>query len=361
MITRRAPGKLFLAGEYAVLQPGQPAVLVAVDRYLSATVTETSSPTVVFTSSESGDRLHCDRRNGRLLPITQAGPRFDYVLAAARVVERLVVERKIPTRSFEMHTAADDFVAASGTKLGLGSSAAVTVAVIEALTAFYGLQPTRTERYRLAVLATVAVNPAGSCGDVAAATWGGWIAYRSPDRAWVRDLAAERGIEAALRVPWPGASVRVLPPPRRVRLLTGWTGQPASTAAMSGRIRHRLARLPATFHTDSAACVGGLAAALADNDVTAVQHQIRRAAAVLDALDAAAELGIRTPRLDTLCTEAARAGAAAKPSGAGGGDCGIAVVDQKRPDQAADVIRRWNAAGIQPLSLHPLPNPGDAP
>ena len=35
MIRAKAPGKLYIAGEYAVVEPGQPAVLVAVDRYLT--------------------------------------------------------------------------------------------------------------------------------------------------------------------------------------------------------------------------------------------------------------------------------------------------------------------------------------
>ena len=32
MIRTYAPGKLFIAGEYAVVEPGYPAILVAVDR-----------------------------------------------------------------------------------------------------------------------------------------------------------------------------------------------------------------------------------------------------------------------------------------------------------------------------------------
>ena len=31
----RAPGKLYIAGEYAVVEPGFPAVLIAVDRYVT--------------------------------------------------------------------------------------------------------------------------------------------------------------------------------------------------------------------------------------------------------------------------------------------------------------------------------------
>ena len=42
VITARAPGKLFIAGEYAVVTPGEPSVLVAVDRYLTTRLTEST-------------------------------------------------------------------------------------------------------------------------------------------------------------------------------------------------------------------------------------------------------------------------------------------------------------------------------
>ncbi len=44
MIETRAPGKLFIAGEYAVVEAGEPAVLVAVDRFLYVRLHERVSP-----------------------------------------------------------------------------------------------------------------------------------------------------------------------------------------------------------------------------------------------------------------------------------------------------------------------------
>ncbi len=40
MIEFRAHGKLFVAGEYAVVEPGQPSVLIALDRAITAKVRE---------------------------------------------------------------------------------------------------------------------------------------------------------------------------------------------------------------------------------------------------------------------------------------------------------------------------------
>ena len=42
MIEVTTPGKLFIAGEYAVVEPGHPAIIVAVDQFVTVTVEETT-------------------------------------------------------------------------------------------------------------------------------------------------------------------------------------------------------------------------------------------------------------------------------------------------------------------------------
>ncbi|MBF6176595.1 phosphomevalonate kinase [Nocardia blacklockiae] len=355
MIRRVAPGKLFLAGEYAVLQPGHPAVVVAVDRCVTVTVTETLCAETTFTSDlGSGTQLRCVRRDGDLTPETGHTPEnFRYVLAAANIVERLVAEAGGQPTPFAATTTGAELTDGAGHKLGLGSSAAITVATVSALADRYRLRLGRGERYRLAMLATVGVDPGASGGDVAAATWGGWIAYRSPDRGRVAELAATGGVAEAMRADWPGLSVRPLPPPHRLGLLVGWTGKPASSSALTRRAGPGYASIRAhpRFLAETTACVERMVTALDADDVIGVQHEIRRARELLDDLDDMAALGIRTPELDTLCAAADLAGAAAKSSGAGGGDCGIAVVDRTRPEQATAIIDRWAAAGIRHIPL----------
>src|SRR5207245_2975530 len=58
---------------------------------------------------------------------------------------------------------------------------------------------------------------------------------------------------------------------------------------------------------------------------------------------------IVTPALARLVAAARRVGAAAKPSGAGGGDCGIALVTSAA--QADAVVAAWRAEGIVPLPV----------
>ncbi|MGC3558225.1 phosphomevalonate kinase, partial [Enterococcus faecalis] len=42
MIEVTTPGKLYIAGEYAVVEPGHPAIIVAVDQFVTVTVEETT-------------------------------------------------------------------------------------------------------------------------------------------------------------------------------------------------------------------------------------------------------------------------------------------------------------------------------
>ncbi|MGW6727695.1 phosphomevalonate kinase [Nocardia sp. NPDC055029] len=392
MISCRAPGKLFIAGEYAVVEPGHLAVLTAVDRYATATVTDATagvpgefgtaigasvgvheasaavtgavSGVVVTLRSDldGGVTLACGRDGDRLVPLTpDAGvpAAFAYVFAAASVIDRLLTERGIGSRPCEVDVVAD-LGDADGRKYGLGSSAAVTVATIAALGQFHELELTTMQRYRLAMLATIAVNPRASGGDVAVSTWGGWLAYGSPDRAVVADLAAD-GIDAALRAPWPGLSVRPLPTPTGLTLQVGWTGNPASTPALVAGLG-AATRTPgdrATFNARSNDCVQRLLAAIEADDSAAIGSEIDCARNLLLDLDETSGLGIMTQRLHALCAAGAAVGAAAKPSGAGGGDCGIALVDHTRTAAMAELTGRWIAAGIRPLPLRTHPFEGD--
>ncbi|GGA57668.1 phosphomevalonate kinase [Pseudoclavibacter endophyticus] len=361
MIETRAPGKLFVAGEYAVVEPAQPSVLVAVDRYI----------TVGVTPSEDEGRVHSSEY-GRLPLVWSRDPDgdriviehqpADYVMSAIATVDRLRVERGIPGHYFDLHISSelDD---ADGRKFGLGSSAAVTVAVVAALDELYGMSLSRTERFQLALLATITIAPGASGGDLAASTYGGWIRYSAPDRSRLASHVDQHGIAATLSdaEAWQGFDVASLEPPAGLRLLVGWTGSPASTERLVRGVRggaggraHRRGPDYETFLAESASCVADLVDNLTPSGSPAVAlDAIRRARRLLQALGDATGIEIETPTLRRLCDSAERGGAAGKPSGAGGGDCGI-VLAPGHVD--ADAMHdAWRAAGIRPLELtvHP--------
>jgi len=91
------------------------------------------------------------------------------------------------------------------------------------------------------------------------------------------------------------------------------------------------------------------AAAVAAGDRVTFLDAVDRSGSLLEQLGREIELPIVTPALARLVSAARRAGAVAKPSGAGGGDCGIAFATSAA--QAAAVRTAWEAEGILPLPL----------
>ena len=355
-VVARAPGKLYIAGEYAVVEPGHRAVLVAVNRFITLRVTP-CSPTGGYAGTIRSRLYDTGSRPWRHRPqdgLAEAvGGDDDYVISAIRVVEALVAEGGGRLGSFNLGISSE-LDEADGRKLGLGSSAAVTVATVRAVAGFYGLSLDDSRVYKLAMLASDAVQPIGSGGDIAASAVTGWVDYASPDRVWLRRARqraqARGGTGDLLESDWPGLCLRRLPVPS-VRLQVGWTGAPASTPALVADVQTRShgADDYTVFLRDSQDCLARLITAIEDDDAARIMRQIARNRALLAGLSRIGGRTIETTELARLVEIALDHGATAKSSGAGGGDCGIALCPP-----ATDLVAlraAWETAGIRPLDL----------
>ena len=350
MIEEKAPGKLYIAGEYAVIEPGNSAILVAVDRFLRVRL-EPAEELGSLASSQYGRLPVRWRRSGDALVLDREENPFDYVLSAISVTEKYAREhgRSLGIYHLTIDSQLDDF---SGRKYGLGSSGAVTVATIKVLARFYDLTLSPLTLFKLAALAQIDIQPNGSCGDLAASAYGGWIAYTAFDRDWARRERAGRSVSAMVELAWPHLEVRPLRAPFDLRLIIGWTGAPASTPALVAMVQARKQRREThyeEFLAGAKACLASMIDAFDTGSTARIQQQVRIYRKLLHALGQGAETGIETPALDLLCAEAERFGGAAKTSGAGGGDCGIALFDDSI--DLTPLFEAWTRGGILPLTL----------
>ena len=374
MISQSAPGKLYIAGEYAVVEPGHQAVLVAVDRFITVRITQaedggSADPTGHISSTlYEAQSLTWYRRpeDGVVMVDKQFN---DYVVSAIRMVEQMVREAGGPLRYFDLDVSSelDD---GCGRKLGLGSSSAVTVATVRAVARFYGLVLDDMAVYKLALLATDAVQPIGSGGDIAASSFTGWVAYTSPDRAWLHQVSGapgtgnspggSAGLSELVRMDWPLLSIRRLPAPG-LRLSVGWTGSPASTprlvADVQAHTRGAQDAAYTAFLRESEACLSALTLALREDDGGEIGLRIQEGRRLLSGLSRTSGITIETPQLRRLVEIAQEHGAVAKSSGAGGGDCGIALCPPGT--DVAAMHAAWESAGIQPLDLRVHSHSGD--
>jgi len=303
-----APGKLIVTGEYAVLD-GAPAIVIAVDRRAIAQRNATprgSSPFLLAVADEIAARR-----------------------GAADPAAHAALEISVDSSAFYHRI----------TKLGFGSSAAVTVAA----TALALGTADREEVLAVALAAHArAQGPRGARGsgaDVAASVHGGTIVF---SREASPDAAAPCRVE---RRQWP-ASVMLLP---------FFTGVAADTAPLIARVNAARdakrtaveAALTAIAEASRAAC----AALTAPPDIApmALIGAIALAAHAMDRLATATGIDLVPDCVTAARAALARLGGTAKTTGAGGGDVGIAVLPA-----AVDVTlatRLLLEAGCQPLRV----------
>ncbi len=323
-----APGKVFLAGEYAVLD-GRPALVMGVDRRMQASLS--SQPATTLVHAPSGIAW-------------DGGPAPEELRFAARAVQlaqRLCAEEGLPQRGLRL-VFENDF-AEGGVKLGLGGSAAASVIAVRAACAAYGRALTDSEALALAVAAHfIEQGGEGSGADVAACALGGVqqvrarLPWRSAEEAMAapaREILRANAIEA-----------RPVAVPADLRFLLAFTGKAASTRSLVRRVRefregdpHRWAAVAGEIEK----CSESLRTALEAGERDRALQSLRSGAAAMARLGELSGAGIITAELTMACALAASAGAAGKPSGAGGGDCAVILA-------FGDDVRDRAEAGLRP-------------
>ena len=352
-ITSKAPGKLFITGEYAVVAPGHGAIVAAVSRYLTVTIEEASS-VGTLTSTQNPDLVVKWTREEELFRAKGEHP-YKLVEEAILVAEQYVRETGKPTNalySLSITSELDD--AKRGIKYGLGSSGAVVVATIQAVLDFYETPRTPLLVYKLSVLTNLRLSQRGSFGDIAASSFRGMVYYTSPDRSELLEQLQSHLIKAICDADWKDLTIEHLPEIPNFTLLVGWTGQVAITDSLiQATEKKRKVATDSAFYKEflkkSHAIVEGLQNAWNQQDIPALQEGIRANRALLNEFAQVMQLEIETPALQTLCDIAEQNNACAKTSGAGGGDCGICFTQNET--QRQQIETQWAKAQIQVLPL----------
>lgn len=294
-IHARAPGKLFLSGEYAVLK-GAPALACAVGRHV----------VVRHLSGKAGETREAARwRN-----------------AAQEILRRHGLDPGPAHRKLVIDSRA--LYADAGIKLGFGSSAAVAVAIAGLLLGAQAVPPDAPAGLRIAdELHRARQGPEGSGVDVAASFHGGVIAMQ-------------------------GGRVESLPWPEGLFCGVVFTGRAADTAGAIGRFYEALAEGDATAVTQLCVAADGVRQAW-NRDADAVLSTLEGYAAAWRELDRSAQLGVYSREHRRLHDLARAADCVYKPSGSGGGDCGLAFsTDPGKLDALRETARE---AGFLPLAV----------
>ena len=353
MIQVKAPGKLYIAGEYAVTEPGYKSILIAVNRFVTATI-EASNKVEgsIHSKTLHYEPVKFDRNEDKIeISDVQAAKQLKYVVTAIEVFEQYARSCNIKLKHFHLtidSNLADD----SGQKYGLGSSAAVLVSVVKVLNEFYETHLSNLYIYKLAVIANMKLQSLSSCGDIAVSIYTGWLAYSTFDHEWVSQQIEDTSVNEVLNKNWPGLHIEPLQPPENMEVLIGWTGSPASSHHLVSEVK-RLKSDPTfygKFLERSHLCVEKLIHAFKTNHIKGVQQMIRTNREIIQSMDKEATIDIETAHLKVLCSVAEKYGGAAKTSGAGGGDCGITIINSDINKKL--IYQEWLENEVKPLEFN---------
>lgn len=283
-VVASAPGKLMFMGEHAVVY-GYPCIVTAVDKrlYVKAEIID-----------QGEDQIHTPQ-----------------VKESRFVLETIAFFKKKfnINKSVRIMTQGD-----FSQNVGLGSSSAVTVATFKALSELFHKRFNNAEIFRLSHKVNLKIQGIGSGFDIAAATYGG-ITFFVTGGKTIQPL-----------------EINPLP------LVVGYSGIKADTPFFVRKVaenfRNKKKEMKMIFKQINKLVLGAKKSLLQNN------HQLL-GELMTDNHRLLQKLGVSIPRLDRMVDSAVKAEAfGAKLSGAGGGDCMIALVSKEKRQAVEKAIEK---------------------
>lgn len=348
IIKKQAPGKLYIAGEYAVVEVEQPAILMAVNQFIYVSVQENSHRGSIKTYDNAPIGFY--RKAGRLV-LDYRDDKLAYVVMSIKVVEALASELAKPLKFFDL-IVESELENVDGLKYGLGSSAAVTVSTISALCELYQINISKLALFKLAAIVHHKIKSNGSGGDLAAIIYGGIIVYERYDQAWLKAALSKNKLNDLISVEWPYLNIKRLNKPNDLTILIGWTSEPASTTLLVERLNENKYLHQSAYNEflrNSKNVVNDLVEAFESANYNKIFENIKLSRKLLNELSSNLKFEIETASLTNLVESSLKYQAVAKSSGAGGGDCGLAFL--KNNLNASEIIDTWQQLGITYLDL----------
>ncbi len=317
-------GKLYLAGEYAVLAAGQPAIIKAIPIYMTGEIQ--TAPDYHLTSDmfEHSSNLEPD-------------PDYALIQETIGVMNTYLLILGFQLQPFFLKISGK--MERKGKKFGIGSSGSVVILTIKAMAALYELDLEPELLFKLASYVLLKRGDNGSMGDLACIAYEDLIYYRSFDRELVHKLMDKVDLQQLLAEDW-GFEILCIKPCLVMDFLVGWTKQPAISKDLVNQVKSAISE---SFLTGSRTQVDALERALLAGEQPVIQSSLEKASQLLETLSPV----IYTDRLKVLKEAAEGLNCVAKSSGAGGGDCGIALSFDAASSK--QLIQAWQEAGIELL------------
>lgn len=323
-ISVQTGGKLYLAGEYAVLTAGKTALIKNIPIYMTAQVSQATHLQLKSDMFDYAVDMTADRG-------------YALIQESVRTFACFLDKKVEDLAPFELSISGK--LEKNGKKFGIGSSGSVTVLTIKALATFFDIAISKDQLFKLASYTLLKMGDNGSMGDIACIAYDDLVAYTSFDRDAISALLLEKSLTTLLDMDW-GYEIVTLKPQLKADFLVGWTAQPALSSQM---VKNLKSHISASFLEETQKQVLRAKTALTKGDKFALKTSLETVSDLLVSLSSA----IYTDKLLALKEASQDLDGVAKSSGAGGGDCGIAL--SFNSEDTAILKERWEKSGIEIL------------
>ncbi len=362
MIKVSAPGKICIAGEWAVLEKGNYLIVASVNKRIFAEIKKSKDNFIYISIKDFGiKKLKASIKNKKLVFEKKLNTKEKQEVLFAKSAIEAVVKYLGKIDSFEITTWGEETTTKIDNKvvsIGIGASAASVVAIVSGILRFHGKdiekKASKGKIYKLAAIAHYfAQGKIGSGFGIASSTFGGVIIYKKFDPYWlIEQINKNISFSEITTMEWPDLYIDSLYVPSGLNLLLGWTGDSSSTPKMVKKMnkwKEKNKRQYRSMLNKIGRLIEKIIRAWKAEDKEKILDLLRKNGELLKDLGRKTNINIETKKLAILSDIANKNGGAGKVSGAGGGDCGIAVTFDQNDSEK--IIREWEGKGINPIDV----------
>jgi hypothetical protein len=318
-------GKLYIAGEYSVLIPNQSAIIKNIDIFMKAEIKFSEKYSIYSDMYDYSVTLEEDDKN------------YSLITETVNIVNEYLQLKGIHIKPFNMKITGK--MEKNGRKYGIGSSGSVTVLTVKAMSKLYSYEISEEELFKLSSYVLLKRGDNGSMGDIACISYENPVMYTSFDRNLIKEKMKKSSLGEIMDLQW-GYKIEKIDCPEKYEFLVGWTGIPSISGKMIIEVKNSINK---EFLEKSEEIIRNLKNGIEQGNKEIISENIEENGKLLSLL----HKKIYSQKLLELVESAEGLDICAKSSGAGGGDCGIAISFNKNDTEK--LLERWESKGIELL------------
>ena len=318
-------GKLYIAGEYSVLTPNQSAIIKNIDIFMQAEIKFSEKYSIYSDMYDYSVTLEEDDEN------------YSLITETVKTVNEYLQLKGVDIQPFNMKITGK--MEKNGKKYGIGSSGSVTVLTVKAMSKLYNYEISSEEIFKLSSYVLLKRGDNGSMGDIACISYENLVMYTSFDRNLIKEKMKNGSLAEMINLEW-GYKIEKIHCPEKLEFLVGWTGIPSISGKMIVEVKNSI---NSDFLEKSEKIVQNLKKGIEEGNKKTILENIGENGKLLSLL----HKKIYSQKLLELVESAEGLDICAKSSGAGGGDCGIAISFNKNDTEK--LLERWESRGIELL------------